>query len=121
MKTNAYDFWARVDELRQDMPLMTVARLIGLNYATIKDKRTRGAYPRIDLLPVLADVLGTTIDYLLTGKERDESLSPEISFILDHPEARDLVRLMMADPSILPHLSALVLAGRATAIKEQSS
>ena len=62
----------------------------------------------------IASVLDTTLDYLITGNNPEKHNCEEAQYVQDHPEARAIVRLMMDEPELLPHISALVMAGRKT-------
>lgn len=106
---SAYSFWQRVDQLRGDRTLKEIAEKFGLNYATIKDMRTKDRYPKLDVLVSLADSLGVSLDYLITGNERQLS-SPEARYVEEHPEARALVRAVMRDPALLSALSAVIVS-----------
>lgn len=106
---SAYSFWQRVDQLRGDKTLKEIAEKFGLNYATIKDMRTKDRYPKLDVLIGLADCLGVSLDYLVTGDEQALS-SPEARYVEESPEARVLVRAVMRDPTLLSALAAVILS-----------
>ena len=94
-----------------------LASATGLNYATLKDMRTRCRFPKTEMLTILSRELNTTLDYLITGNNPEEHNCEEARYVQDHPEARAIVRLMMDEPELLPHISALVMAGRKTLTK----
>lgn len=75
---NAYHFWCRVDELREKRELREIAATSGLKYKSILVQRSNSTYPKAMDLVALANVLETTVDYLLTGKRAKNSFMYEL-------------------------------------------
>ena len=120
----AFQFWGRVDALLGSTSLKELSSSIGISYATLKDMRTRNRYPKQETTSKLADYLGTTVDYLMTGKDSTEpagGLCPEAQFVQEHPESRAIVRIMMKDLSLVPHLSAVFSAFAGDDLKEKKA
>ena len=116
----AYQFWQRVDVLRGDKTLKEIAEDFHLNYATIKDMRTKDRYPKLEVCAGLARSLGTSLDYLITGDEARLS-TPEARYVDTSPEAQALVRAIMRDPQLLQALGALALSAEKTLKPQQTS
>lgn len=79
MKTiDARLFWDRFDELRNTLKL-TLTQVCekepGLVYRTLTQQRTRNILPNVETLVLLAGVLETSIDYLISGKETTDPLT----------------------------------------------
>ena len=68
-------FIERLDELidLRDTTRQAVAKHAGLAKSTISDWARTGALPRADVAIKIAEYLGTTVEYLITGKESDNS------------------------------------------------
>lgn len=111
----AYKFWKRIDELlgESSRSLRDMANSIGVSYDVLRQWRSKDRVPKAEELIKIADYLTSSIDYLLK-EEKTPGIAPEMAFVRDHPEARAIVRLMMDEPELLPHISALVMAGRKT-------
>lgn len=71
MKINAYEFWTRVDSLVQQkqMNLGEFSKSSSVPYNTLVTQRTRKSVPKTEQLIEMASTLGTSIDYLVTGRE----------------------------------------------------
>lgn len=121
----AFQFWSRVDTLLDSTSLKELASASGISYATLKDMRTRRRYPKQEAARRIADYLGTTVDYLMTGKdsttEPDGGYCAEAQFVQEHPETRVIVRIMMKDLSLVPHLSAVLGAFAQDELKEKKA
>ena len=103
-----FEFWKRVDGLLNGKPLTVMADSIGMNYATMKNQRSGNRYPKREDVSRIAEFLGTSVNFLMTGKEEASSISEEAMFVQQHPEARALIRAIMDDPALLYPISALV-------------
>lgn len=121
----AFQYWERVDELRGKTSIPVIAEAIGVPLQTLKNMRSQNRYPKADIQLKLAEYLGTTVDYLMTGKDSSDGqpgfLCPEAQFVQDHPESRAIVRIMMKDLSLVPHLSAVFSAVAGDDMKEKKA
>ena len=63
------ELWARVDELRGRMSIRELAEKTGIGEGTLQTTRVVKSVPKTSTLYPLAKALGTTMDYLYTGKE----------------------------------------------------
>ena len=63
------NFGARLSALRKrdELTQAALAEKLGVSDRAISKWETAGGYPDITLLPLLADVFGVTVDYLLRG------------------------------------------------------
>lgn len=69
-----YFFWQNVDKKRGDLSLAEIARAKGLKYQRIKEQRSDNTLPRVDYAFAIADAIGTTCEFLMTGSDsRPES------------------------------------------------
>lgn len=53
-----------------------LADYIGLSTSAISDWKKKGTNPAAEKISVIADFFGVSVDYLLTGRERDETKEP---------------------------------------------
>lgn len=104
-----YEFWKRIDLEMGDRNLGELAKAIGMNYGTLLNQRSGNRYPKRDDVQRMADYLGTSVNYLMTGEKHvDTKLCDEAEYVQQHPEARALIRAIMEDPALLYPLSALI-------------
>lgn len=108
----AYAFWKRVDELRKET-LQEIADVIGMKEQSLRVMRSRRSMPRALAVKALAEHLGTTSSYLLTGEEEPEervinNVVPEVEFVRNNENARILIRALMQYPKLLEELSAVI-------------
>ncbi len=110
MDDNAFQFWERIDKLRNNKSLKDIASDIDVSYATIKDMRSRCRLPKQDTCAKLADYLHTSVDYLMTGTHSSvsDSITPEARYVNEHIEAQALIRAVMRDPALLQALSLVI-------------
>lgn len=69
-------FIERLDYLieKRETSRQEVARYAGLAKSTVSEWARTGALPRADVAIMIAEYLNTTVEYLITGKESDNSL-----------------------------------------------
>lgn len=72
-----YEFWKRVDELRGDIKLSKLANDLKLNYTTIRNQRSENRYPKNEDISKIANYLGTTEGYLISGESGELSKLPD--------------------------------------------
>ena len=67
----ARTFWNTVDRIRGNETLKSLCLRTNLNYDSIRNRKTGATYslPRLETACLLADALGTTVEYLMTGDE----------------------------------------------------
>ena len=104
----AYDFWERVDEKRGKIMLAEIAQAADVKNQTIRDMRSKCRIPKMPVVRAIADYIGTSAEYLLTGKETTIYDMPEVEFVRRSPEAQTLIRAVMRDPALLSALSAVI-------------
>lgn len=56
-----------------------VSKATGIAGSTFTDWKTGRSVPKQDKLQKIADYFGVTVDYLMTGKEKDVEKQPELS------------------------------------------
>lgn len=96
----AFQFWERVDELRGEKTLRQIATDLGANYPTIKDMRSRCRYPKQDLCIKIANYLGTTVEYLMTGKEPEKvPVNDDYTYI---------TKMLKDDPTLASSIANLI-------------
>ena len=61
---------------------------IGSSQGNVADWKSGRATPSIDKLPLIADYLNTSVDYLLGRSERSEPAAPELD-----PESREVLEM----------------------------
>jgi hypothetical protein len=67
-------FWKRVDDLKKDITMKAIVERAGLEYEVIRVQRTRNRIPRTTEAVALAGALGTTVEYLITGKTNQSAI-----------------------------------------------
>lgn len=75
MDNEIYGFWERLSKLakQKDLALKQACEDAKLSYNAILNKKVQGKRPALDKITVLAEIYGTTIDYLVTGREAGAS------------------------------------------------
>ncbi len=65
------DFYERVKELskKKNFSLISLLESLGINYETYKSAKRSNNLPRADEAVAIANTLGTTVEYLVTGKD----------------------------------------------------
>lgn len=81
-----FSFWQNVDKKRGALSLAEISRIKGLKYQRLKEQRSDNTLPRVDYAYAVADAIGTTCEFLLTGIEYKPRLSPRIQAIVDYLE-----------------------------------
>ena len=73
------DFYDRVKELakQKNLSLIPMLQSLNINYETYKSAKRLGKLPRTDEAFAIANILDTTVEYLVTG-EKDKT-SEELS------------------------------------------
>ena len=71
MNNECKDFWQRVNSLIKQLHTKqeTVANDCGINYQTFRGWIVHETYPNAKQSVLIANRLGTTVEYLVTGKE----------------------------------------------------
>ena len=66
-------FSERLDSLMQEQNVQknTLAQLVNISTQTFYDWKKKGTVPSADVAVKIASFLGTTVEYLITGKETD--------------------------------------------------
>lgn len=105
----ARQFWLRVTELleKSRQTKQDLAKATGMNYGTLTNKSSGSTYvfPNVPSALLIASALGTTVEFLMTGKEPEEKYPARIKAIADHlctipDQSLDIVETMvMAIPS----------------------
>ena len=83
-KTNeeAYRFWERVDNLNSER-LNVFCERAGLDYNKVKHNRSDLRLMNCMETLAIAETLGTTMEYLLTGERKEVFYSPRVRAIAD--------------------------------------
>lgn len=109
MIISAFDFWKRIDAYMIDnkITLRELAAKTGISYSTINSQRTRQNLPKVDQLVTMAQALGLSLEYMLTGKGT-LPLKSEARAVQNDERLQALVRAALRDDTLLGALSALV-------------
>lgn len=109
MIISAFDFWKRIDAYMIDnkITLRKLAAKTGISYSTINSQRTRQNLPKVDQLVTMAQALGLSLEYMLTGKGT-LPFKPEAQAVQNDERLQALVRAALRDDTLLGALSALV-------------
>ncbi len=87
----ANSFWARIGYLlkARHETLTDLCKGCGITYSSVNNQRTRNNLPKVEQFYAMARYLGVSMEYLLTGTERDAELSEsmrEVTNILKKDE-----------------------------------
>jgi transcriptional regulator with XRE-family HTH domain len=88
-KIQYMDFYARVKQLAKESKNLSLQEFIysvGLNHASYYSLQRDGNLPRADEALAIAQALGTTVEYLLTGTEpesRVKSILDDFQAVID--------------------------------------
>ena len=67
-------FWKNVSQIMKNKKISqeTLCENIGISVWTLRGSISKQILPRVDVAKTIADYLGTSVDFLLTGKESNE-------------------------------------------------
>lgn len=67
-------FWKNVSQIMKNKKISqeTLCEHIGISVWTLRGSISKQILPRVDVAKQIADYLGTSVDFLLTGKESNE-------------------------------------------------
>ncbi len=76
MNDEAYNFWERWDLERKRLKksVKDIAQAIDISYDLLRTQRSRTIFPSLPVACWLADSVGSTVEYLVTGKKSDSEL-----------------------------------------------
>ena len=102
MKINGYDMVERIDMLLQNKNLkrIDIAKAVDFSVNNISRWKTKGCLPDISVGLQVADYLGVSVRFLLTGQEEPNELNCEEKEILElfkkleHDERRIIIELL---------------------------
>ena len=108
---DGFDLWANVDSIldAQGLTNIQLAQRIGIGYRTITTQRNRHTIPNALQFATMAQALGVSMEYLLTGKD-SRPLSEEARLVEGDDELKALVRAVRRDRRLLSAVSAVVLS-----------
>ena len=105
--TTPFVFWTRIDSLLGKRSLVWLAKETGLNYGSMKNRRTLDRFPSVEDSYIIAKTLGTTVEYLLTG-ESEQLACPEAKAVQEDGTLQALVRAVMRDPRLIQIMGTLI-------------
>lgn len=70
---NAIDFWKRVNKRIKELNITqeSLCSDLGINLGTFKQQITHARFPSVDSAFKIAQALGVSVEYLVTGEETD--------------------------------------------------
>ena len=80
---DAYLFWKNVDAALGNESLASLARKTSLNYRTLKNQRSLMRVPDLSDSYAIAQQLGVSVEFLVTGKPSSSFIDPRIKVIVD--------------------------------------
>ena len=104
----AFSLWKRVDDLKGDRTLQSIADEALIKYQRIKEQRSSGRIPTAEDLYAIARALNTSIEFLLTGENFQEVFCAEARAVNEDPELQALVRAVMKDRRLLSALASVI-------------
>lgn len=99
------DFWDRITLCikNSEMTQYQLAEGCGVPLATFNKWKKGRVYPRADIVYQWAEILGVSMEFLITGKDAED---PALEIVLKYPGIRDLVELLGQHPVYAPILKA---------------
>lgn len=104
----AQDFWNRVDALRGGKSLRDLAMDIGLNYTTLINQRSKNRYPSRSDMMRIAEILGTSLDSLVSDTPASYKITPEMDYVRRNKRAEWIMHRCMESEKMLAVLYAFV-------------
>lgn len=97
----AYEFWERVDDLKgKGDSLSQLAQVMGVKTQSIKNMRSECRYPKPASIKCLADYLGVSVSYLMTGKEPEKvPVNDDYTYI---------TKMLKDDPTLASSIANLI-------------
>ena len=96
-----YSFWKRVDGLRAalDLQLKELSESVTVSYGTLKAQRSTNTLPKTLQILEIAETLGTTAEFLVTGKEPDVTIKdPVLLRVKENQEYYEAVSKLIKVP-----------------------
>ena len=103
----ALSFWRRVDELRGDRTLFDISEELSIPYSTIRNQRAESRYPKRNEIEKIANVLGVTSDFLITGYS-PASITPEMEYVQRNRRAERIIEKCISNNKMLAILYSFV-------------
>ena len=104
----AKGFWDRVDTIRNGKSLKDLADEIGLNYTTLINQRSKNRYPSRPDMMRIAEVLGTTLDSLVSDVPEPNRITAEMDYVRRNKRAEWIVHKCMTGDRMLAILYSFV-------------
>lgn len=105
MNDKGYDFWKRIDAMREAKTLSSICNETGIKYSRVKKNRSENRTPSVEDIYMLARYFGCSMEYLISGDM--DTTSPEAYYVMANETARLLVRKMMNNHALLETLVAV--------------
>lgn len=80
-------FWSNVRQLLSERKILQkdFAESMGFNVATLKNQMARNISPNVETAVKIAQALNTSVEFLVTGKEREITKQDVINFLQKLP------------------------------------
>lgn len=82
-KVDGYKFWKNVDIAKESRTILDIANESKLNYKTIKTQRSNNTLPNGEDIYSIAQAIGVSMEFLLTGINPKNQYSTRIKAIID--------------------------------------
>lgn len=96
----AFEYWERIDELRGNKTLSELSKVMGIKEQSLRNMKSENRYPKLEATQRLASFLGTTVEYLMTGKE------PEKAQVND--DYTYITKMLKDDPTLASSIANLI-------------
>lgn len=104
----AKGFWDRVDTIRDGKSLKDLADEIGLNYTTLINQRSKNRYPSRPDMMRIAEVLGTTLDSLVSDVPEPNRITAEMDYVRRNKRAEWIIEKCIESDRMLAVLYSFV-------------
>ena len=102
-------FWRRIDDIlyQRDENLKTLCEKTEISYNTLGTQRARCSIPKPEQLLSMAQALGVSMEYLLTGHGKPP-ICEEAQAVQNDSDLQALVRSIQRDRSLLSTVAAFI-------------
>ena len=104
----AEDFWKRVDNARGNKTLKEIAEELDGSYITLLNQRSQNRYPSRANMMRIAEILGTSLDSLVSDSPGIPKITPEMDYVRRNKRAEWIVHKCMTGDRMLAILYSFV-------------
>lgn len=104
----AEDFWKRVDNARGNKTLKEIAEELDGSYITLLNQRSQNRYPSRANMMRIAEILGTSLDSLVSDSPGIPKITPEMDYVRRNKRAEWIIEKCIESDRMLAVLYSFV-------------